>query len=248
MESGLWRVGKMGTMAVSTWDGFGATPPMAHQFLFGCLLAAAAAGTVCAEQVVRVKDGDSIVVSSGGKNVDVRLADIDAPEHRQPHGDAARAALRALVDGRDVRLALVGGDAYRRIVAHVYVGEVDVNAQMVRRGHAWVRRAYSPAPRLLAAEDAARGERIGLWKQPAPTPPWEWRRGKRSAAKPGAADGKTKLVLKTVPKVQCGTKSYCREMSSCEEAVAFLRQCAVSTLDGDGDGTPCETLCRRRAL
>ena len=217
---------------------------MAHLLLYGCLLAVA--GAVCAEQVVRVKDGDSIVVSSGGKHVDVRLADIDAPEYRQPHGDAARAALQALVDDRDVRLALVGGDAYRRIVAHVFVDDIDVNAQMVRRGHAWVRRAYSPAPKLVAAEDAARSERVGLWKDAAPTPPWEWRRSRRSAAK--AADGETKLPLGTVPKVQCGAKTYCREMSSCEEAVAFLRQCAVNTLDGDGDGTPCETLCRRHAL
>lgn len=245
MQWDLWRVGKMGKMPVSTWDDWGGTPLTAQQLLLGCLLVVAVAVTARGEQVVRVKDGDSIVVSSGGRHVDVRLADIDAPEHRQPHGDAARAALRALVDDRDVRLALVGGDAYRRIVAHVFVDDIDVNAEMVRRGHAWVRRAYSPAPKLVAAEDAARGERVGLWKDASPTPPWEWRRSRRSAAKPAA---EAKLPLKTIPKVQCGTKSYCREMSSCEEAVAFLRQCAVATLDGDGDGRPCETLCRGRAL
>jgi len=219
---------------------------MARRLWFSGFVAGAAvlAGAVCAEQVVRVKDGDSLVVASGGKQVDVRLADIDAPEHRQPHGDAARSALRALVGERDVRLQLVGGDAYRRIVAHVFVDNIDVNQEMVRRGHAWVRRAYDPAPKLIAAEDAARSERLGLWQEAAPTPPWEWRRGKRSAGKRARGAAKAPPALAAIPKVRCGAKRYCREMASCEEAVAFLRQCAVATLDGDGDGTPCEALCR----
>ena len=215
-----------------------------------CLALAAvlAAVTVAAEQVVRVKDGDSLVISSGDGQVDVRLADIDAPEYRQPHGDAARSALRTLVDGREVRLQLVGGDAYRRIVAHVFVDEMHVNAEMVRSGHAWVRRAYDPAPRLVADEDAARVARRGLWAAANPVPPWEWRRtsrGERRGAttRPQAGAGGL-LALAAIPKVRCGTKRYCKEMSSCEEAVAFLRQCGVSAIDGDKDGMPCEKLCR----
>ena len=213
-------------------------------------VAVVVAGTALAERVVRVKDGDSLVIASGGGQVDVRLADIDAPEYRQPHGDAARAALQALVDGREVRLQLVGGDAYRRIVAHVFAAGVDVNAEMVRRGHAWVRRAYDPAPRLIAAEDAARAERLGLWAQAAPTPPWEWRRRKRSpraaaarAAPPDRVDPATVAAADAL-QVECGTKRYCREMASCEEALAFLRQCGLGTIDGDKDGMPCEALCR----
>ena len=217
----------------------------------GVLVAVLVAATAAhAEQVVRVKDGDSLVVSSGGRQVDVRLADIDAPEHRQRHGDAARSALRALVDGRDVRLQLIGGDAYRRIIAHVFVDELDVNAEMVRRGHAWVRRAYDPAPRLIAAEDAARTARRGLWAHANPMPPWEWRRGKRSspnvsASAAASAQGvAARRALGTIPKVRCGAKRYCKQMSSCEEAVAFLRQCGVATLDGDDDRRPCEKLCK----
>ena len=225
---------------------------MARRLCFGASIAIALtmAGAVCAEQVVRVKDGDSLVVASGGKQVDVRLADIDAPEYRQPHGDAARSALLALVGDRDVRLQLVSGDAYRRIVAHVYAGNVDVNEQMVRRGHAWVRREYDPAPKLVAAEDAARAERVGLWREAAPTPPWEWRKSKRSAGKRAKSSpaAETPVALAAIPKVECETKRYCGEMASCEEAVAFLRQCAVNTLDGDGDGTPCEALCRGREI
>ena len=44
-------------------------------------------------------------------------------------------------------------------------------------------------------------------------------------------------------KVVCGSKPYCRQMNSCEEARAFLNQCGLSRLDGDKDGVPCEALC-----
>tara|TARA_E500000331_G_scaffold69136_1_gene63794 strand:+ start:1563 stop:1967 length:405 start_codon:yes stop_codon:yes gene_type:complete len=44
-------------------------------------------------------------------------------------------------------------------------------------------------------------------------------------------------------KVVCGSKRYCRQMDSCEEARAFLSQCGLSRLDGDKDGVPCEVLC-----
>ena len=44
-------------------------------------------------------------------------------------------------------------------------------------------------------------------------------------------------------KVVCGSKRYCRQMNSCEEARAFLNQCGLSRLDGDKDGVPCEVLC-----
>ena len=44
-------------------------------------------------------------------------------------------------------------------------------------------------------------------------------------------------------KVVCGSKPYCRQMNSYEEARAFLSQCGLGRLDGDKDGVPCEVLC-----
>ncbi len=47
------------------------------------------------------------------------------------------------------------------------------------------------------------------------------------------------------PPMDCdSTKSYCRHMTSCEEAVHYLKHCGLQSLDGDGDGIPCEALCR----
>ena len=185
--------------------------------------------------MVRVKDGDSLVVDSNGREVEVRLADIDTPEFDQPWGGEAHDALTSLVDGKEVRLDLVGGDAYRRIVAHVFLGELDVNAELVRRGLAWVRRAYDPAPSLVALEDGARQAKRGLWADEDPMQPWIWRKTKQSD---------NDKELGAIPEVECGTKQFCAEMTSCEEAIAFLRQCKLGRIDGDGDGIPCEKLCR----
>ena len=191
-----------------------------------------------AEPVVRVKDGDTITVQSDEQEVDIRLAGIDAPESDQPRGQEARQVLRTLLEGQEAELGLVGGDAYRRIVARVSVGEVDVNAEMVRRGLVWVLRDYDPAPDLIALEDNAREARRGLWADADAVPPWVWR---RTASERAAAVRSAPLI---VPTVECGTKRYCREMESCAEALGYLRQCEVDTIDGDGDGMPCEQLCR----
>ena len=90
----------------------------------------------------RVSDGDTFRCSDGTK---VRLAAIDAPEmpgscrpgRSCVHGDAyaSRAALRRLVAGRAVSCEPVGR-SYERIVAWCSAGDVDLNCQMVRSGHA----------------------------------------------------------------------------------------------------------------
>ena len=54
----------------------------------------------------------------------------------------------------------------------------------------------------------------------------------------------SQLTLPSVSlEVVCGSKRYCKQMNSCEEAIAFLSQCGLSRLDGDKDGVPCEVLC-----
>lgn len=52
------------------------------------------------------------------------------------------------------------------------------------------------------------------------------------------------IPVVTTNKQECGSKKYCREMSSCEEAKFYLNNCGVTKIDGDGDGVPCEKLCR----
>ena len=108
----------------------------------------------------------------------MRLAGIDSPEHGQPWGEESRTALAGLVTGKRVWLEPEDTDRYGRTVARVYVGELDVNEELVRRGDAWVYRRYAKDERLFALEEEARAARRGLWALPARdrVPPWKWRK------------------------------------------------------------------------
>ena len=139
-----------------------------------------------AESVFRklqVPDGDTLK-TQGGK--DIRLLCIDAPEQDQPGGLAAENALKSLVsNGAKIRGS--GEYSFGRQLAVASVrkdgGQVVVNTEMVRLGHAWVYRRHTkdcgiPRRELCAAENEARLARRGVWRESSPVPPWEWRRGK----------------------------------------------------------------------
>ena len=90
--------------------------------------------------------------------------------------------------------------------------------------------------------------RRGLWTLPEAerTPPWEWRAAERGGQSQAAAAPATPPAARTsaTSGFTCGTKRVCREMTSCAEARFYLSQCGRSQLDGDGDGIPCEAICR----
>ena len=131
-----------------------------------------------AGRVVGVADGDTLTVLADGKRqVRVRLGGIDAPERRQPYGTRARQGLSALAFGRAVQVEVEDTDRYGRPVGRVRVGGRDVNAEMVRRGAAWVYVRHNRDPALVPLEAEARAARRGLWALPDAerVPPWEWR-------------------------------------------------------------------------
>ena len=133
-------------------------------------------------RVVAVSDGDTFIVETTEKvRLVVRVAEIDAPEQGQPFGSQSKKALSKLVQGRWVVLQVQTTDKYGRAVARPYVGEIDVSAQMVSTGTAWVYRRYLRDDRLLELEEAAKTEERGLWGLPESQrmPPWDWRRTHR---------------------------------------------------------------------
>lgn len=207
-----------------------------------CLVLASAgvaAGDLAGE-VIAIADGDTFrLLTPDKKQVRVRLAAIDTPEQGQPYSARARQALSDLVFRRDVRVKVIDTDRYGRTVGRVFVGDLDVNAELVRRGAAWVYRKYADDESLYRLEAEARAARRGIWSLPEAqrVPPWEWRNGKRNA-EPVASRSPSS------PDFVCGAKTYCREMHSCAEAKFHFEQCGLTRIDGDGDGRPCETLCR----
>lgn len=133
-------------------------------------------------RVVSVHDGDTLTVLVDRQQVKVRLKDIDAPELGQPFGRSARQSLSDLCFGRIAAIEIGGRDRYRRAIGQVSCGGTDANAEQVRRGYAWTyaRFARRDSP-LFAVEHEARTARRGLWTDPSPIAPWDWRRsGRRS--------------------------------------------------------------------
>ena len=127
--------------------------------------------------VTRVVDGDTIVVQLSSGPIKVRLYGIDAPEHNQPGGFESAMTLRSLVAGKQVSLEPVNQDRYSRMVAKVFQGRVNVNAQMVSRGQAWVYRHYIKRSdrQWCGLEAEARDNRLGLWRARNAIPPWTFR-------------------------------------------------------------------------
>jgi endonuclease YncB( thermonuclease family) len=103
--------------------------------------------------VVRVVDGDSLIVLRGTKQVRVRLKEIDAKK-------------RARVSWRET-------DRNGRTLGRVWCAGVDANAEQVRRGMAWVFNRYDRS--LYPLQEAARSDRLGLWADAEPIAPWNWR-------------------------------------------------------------------------
>jgi endonuclease YncB( thermonuclease family) len=148
---------------------------------FGVLAANLCATEQLRGRVTRVFDGDSCLVRlERGGVIEVRLAEIDAPEKDQPYADEARSALRELVLDRDLDLEVIDEDKYERKVARVRLvsNRMNVNAELVNRGHAWVYRYHLRDRSLLDLEQAARSAKRGLWALPDDErmPPWKWRR------------------------------------------------------------------------
>ena len=142
-------------------------------------------------KVTKVADGDTITVFDSNKEQHrIRLAGIDAPEKRQPFGNASRKMLGELVAGKEVRVEFEKYDHYRRIVGKVLVTPIDcsncdktidVGLAQITSGMAWWYRKYaheqSPEDqgRYEFAEQEAKAKKVGLWQDKNPVPPWEYR-------------------------------------------------------------------------
>lgn len=134
---------------------------------------------------VGVYDGDSILVRRAGSSrwFAVRLYGVDAPEYDPPkvqrfgYSSFAFVVDQALY--QDVVVRPIVRDLYGRPVAEITLADGRIlNEEVLKAGLGWAYRAYLWEPRRtrwLQAEALARQQRIGLWQDANPTPPWIWR-------------------------------------------------------------------------
>jgi len=140
--------------------------------------------TVFTAKVIRILDGDTMEVLYQNTPIKIRLAHIDCPEKRrkQPFGNNAKIALSDLCFGQNVTIQAQKYDRYTRLIAVVINSRKQtVNQEMVKKGMAWHFKKYSTNPLYAKLEIEARRNKVGLWKDANPTPPWEWRKPKPKA-------------------------------------------------------------------
>ncbi len=152
--------------------------------VLACTSEALAARTIVG-MVRTVYDGDTLLlVTREESRLKVRLYGVDAPETPkpdtpgQPFGAVAKRTLMYKIMGRQVTAEIVDIDQYKRAVAVIRYGGRDINREMVAEGLAWAYRQYlqgTYASEYIDAESRARSRRAGLWRDPNPQPPWEFR-------------------------------------------------------------------------
>ena len=164
------------------------------------LLVSVAHADTLTGRVVGVADGDTITVLDADRQQHkIRLGGIDAPEKAQPFGERSKQSLSRMVFGKEVRVEWDKRDKYKRIVGKVWVQPadcptcpmtLDAGHAQITVGLAWWYRKYAreQAPQDRGAyefsEQEARAKRVGLWSEPDPVPPWEWRRSSRRTQQP----------------------------------------------------------------
>ncbi|MDG1454006.1 MAG: thermonuclease family protein [Methylophilaceae bacterium] len=202
-------------------------------------------------KVVGVSDGDTItILDSEKKQTKIRLNEIDTPEAGQPYGNKAKQELSDLIYGKTVNIIAAKKDRYGRTLGRVYLNELDVNSELIKRGAAWVYRQYSKDKTLLFLESEARSNKLGLWSlsESERVPPWEWRKNKKKDRKKFSENSISSKTVKNTDKsnanLVCGAKTKCGQMLNCSEAMFYLKSCGLHNLDGDSDGVPCESICR----
>lgn len=134
-------------------------------------------------KVVSVADGDTITVLDSQKTQHkIRLQGIDAPERAQAFGNKSKQSLHEMVHGKQVTVDYQKKDKYGRVVGKILLNSTDVCLEQLKRGMAWHYKQYAnEQPKedretYSLAEQQAKTELKGLWKDKQPVPPWEFRK------------------------------------------------------------------------
>ncbi|KAF3341493.1 hypothetical protein FCM35_KLT00131 [Carex littledalei] len=109
----------------------------------------------------------------------IRLRGIDAPEMNMEYGQEAKDELTKLIQQKPLTIHVYGKDPYDRLVGDVYVDGIFVQERLLREGCAWHYEAYDKRPAFAQWQKEARNEGRGLWANPNPVEPWEFKKMER---------------------------------------------------------------------
>jgi endonuclease YncB( thermonuclease family) len=136
-------------------------------------------------RVVGIADGDTITLLDSSKvQHRIRLSGIDAPEKAQPYGQVSKKSLSDLVYDKTIQVEYSRYDRYGRLIGKIVSSGLDVNLEQIKKGLAWHYKKYQYEQSVhdqkiyAAAEIEAQLNKSGLWQDPDPIEPWDWRRKK----------------------------------------------------------------------
>jgi micrococcal nuclease len=136
--------------------------------------------TLLTGKVIGIKDGDTVVVIDKLNNTTIlRLAEVDCPEKKQPFGTKAKQFTSDAVYLKNVTYIVTEKDRYGRSVAKIYFKNKYLSAEIIKKGMGWQYKKYSTSKELAQFEQQARSKKIGLWIDPNPIYPSEWRKQKK---------------------------------------------------------------------
>jgi micrococcal nuclease len=131
-------------------------------------------------RVVGIMDGDTVkILNSDHQQMKCRLHGIDAPESSQAFGQRSKESLSDIIFQKQVEITVLDQDRYGRSVCRIILNGVDVNKVQIQRGMAWHYVQYSKDASYAQAGKSAQQQRIGLWSDSNPTPPWSFRRSNK---------------------------------------------------------------------
>ncbi|SFU78286.1 Endonuclease YncB, thermonuclease family [Nitrosospira multiformis] len=205
------------------------------------LCACLAQAEILRGKVVKIADGDTLtVLDKSNRQHKVRLIGIDAPERKQPFGTVSRQNLATLVFGRTVAVEWHKQDRYQRVLGKVLLDGQDVNLKQIKVGLAWHYTQYDKDLRLAdkqlyaEAQKAASLKGIGLWSDPSPVAPWDFRHNKPA---PSVAVEECEIRFAgfryKIDPVVCG---ICRNaLKSASTLPSLMELVRLATRPGSGD-------------
>ncbi|WP_418183351.1 thermonuclease family protein [Algibacter sp. PT7-4] len=156
-------------------------------FLFSYLIANAQKvkkeNHIISGKVTAITDGDTFkLLTKDSILIKVRLANIDAPERKQPFSKKAKQFVSQAIFRKHINIYVLKKDRYGRYIANVmYNDSLNLNFQLVKNGLAWHYTKYSTNQKLQDIENLAKKKKKGLWVNSKSISPWQWRANKKEA-------------------------------------------------------------------
>jgi len=131
-------------------------------------------------KVIGISDGDSFKVLFQKQELKIRIHGIDAPERKMAFYKNSKKLLASLIFNKYIYLKINKKDHYQRFVAQVNLTNgTNIAYEMVKNGMAWHFTKYSNDKKQANLQELAIKNKIGIWQDENPIPPWDFRKMKR---------------------------------------------------------------------